>query len=914
MVEAIGRELRTRGLSVFLDRWYLVPGRPWPDHLEKVLSTCRAVAIFLGPSGMGRWQQREQYVALDRQALNPSFPVVPVLLPGADPPLGFLSLNTWIDLREGVSDPRSLASLAAALQGEPPGSIIKQQIAATLASICPYRGLRFFREEDATFFFGRDAFIQRLLGEVDQHQLVAVIGPSGSGKSSVVRAGLIPKLRESSGKTVWDIVTMVPGDRPLQSLAAALVPLLEPDMTEIDRLKEVGKLAEYLMTGQIRLQDVVSRALEKQPGTNRLMIFIDQWEELYTLTRDEQVRQTFLDQILETTKQGPFSAVLTLRGDYFDQILACRPLSDRLQGAIVNISRMTREELKQVIERPALKVGLQFETGLVSRILDKVEGQPGNLPLLEFVLTELWTDRQEELLTHASYEKIGEVQGAIASHAEAVFAKFSTSEQEIARRIFLHLIRPELEVEQPSNQTDLEYTRRRTSFTELGIDSLPVVRNLADAHLVVTGRSEATGEEVIDLVHEALINGWGRLQKWIQNDRKFLIWREQLRTLISIWAANNNDESTLLRGKLLAEAREWLQHHETDLGAMEEAYIKRSLEASDREIRLTRNKKIFITGVLSLLLFFIIIWLWLYSWNNQGNATSTTNSNSRTDNNNARAGEELPEEEAMSQPGLNGAVIRSLVGVTSIEMVHTRLIAVIGPPPPKGILSEEQVLTNSSNSQPDNLLSNHISLTVQSVKIVAPRVQFVFLPVESTSTNSGAVNPNDLASALKRVLNVVPKPNVLIVPYGPLREDHISAILQNIISHDITIVLPAGNDPDSAIPFANSPLADSIIIVSGVNLQGQRSDFAPSGNKVFWAPAEDIPFRLPNGNKYVSRKGTTTASGIAAGIAVRVLDQYPELKPAQLIQVLRSTSKPGVAGGEKILNLNASLARLSNDR
>ncbi len=270
-------------------------------------------------------------MALDRQARNPSFPVVPVLLPGADPPLGFLSLNTWIDLREGISDPRSLASLVAALQGKPPGSIIQQQIAATLASICPYRGLRFFREEDAAFFFGRDAFIQRLLGEVDKHQLVAVIGPSGSGKSSVVRAGLIPKLRESSSNDVWDIVTMVPGDRPLQSLAAALVPLLEPDMTEIDRLKEVGKLAECLATGQIRLQDVVSRALEKQQGTNRLMIFIDQWEELYTLTRDEQMRQTFLDQILETTKQGPFSAVMTMRGDYYDQILAYRPLSDRLQ-------------------------------------------------------------------------------------------------------------------------------------------------------------------------------------------------------------------------------------------------------------------------------------------------------------------------------------------------------------------------------------------------------------------------------------------------------------------------------------------------------------------------------------------------------------------------------------------------------
>jgi hypothetical protein len=191
-VEAVARQLRQDGLTVFLDRWYLVPGRPWPQALEAVLHACHAVAVFLGPHGMGPWRQREKDLALDRQAHDPTFPVIPVLLPSADPALGFLGLNTWVDLRARLDDPRSLAVLVAAVRGEAPGPAPQERLVATLASICPYRGLRPFREEDMPFFFGREAFTGRLVEVVNQQTLVAVVGASGSGKSSVVRAGLVP--------------------------------------------------------------------------------------------------------------------------------------------------------------------------------------------------------------------------------------------------------------------------------------------------------------------------------------------------------------------------------------------------------------------------------------------------------------------------------------------------------------------------------------------------------------------------------------------------------------------------------------------------------------------------------------------------------------------------------------------------
>jgi len=182
-----------------------------------------------------------------------------------------------VDLRSSVSDPVALAVLDAAIRGEAPGPDVAGRVAATLASVCPYRGLRPFREEDAPFFFGRDKFTGDLVQAVETHSLVAVVGASGSGKSSVVRAGLVPRLRQAKDR-VWDVVTLVPTDRPFHALAAALLPLLEPELTEVDRLVEIGKTAKYLAEGELALRDLVTRLLQKQAGTDRLLLVADQWE------------------------------------------------------------------------------------------------------------------------------------------------------------------------------------------------------------------------------------------------------------------------------------------------------------------------------------------------------------------------------------------------------------------------------------------------------------------------------------------------------------------------------------------------------------------------------------------------------------------------------------------------------------
>lgn len=591
VVEAVARALQERGLRVFLDRWYLLPGRPWPQALEEALRSCRAVAVFLGRHGTGRWQQREKDLALDRQARDSLFPVIPVLLAQGEAALGFLGLNTWVDLSREPDDPVAMEILASAVRGEPPGPDLRERIQATLAAICPYRGLRHFREEDSAFFFGRDTFTEELVRAVERQTVrrpsfVALVGASGCGKSSVARAGLLPRLRREGWGQVWDVVTLVPGDRPMQALAAAMIPILESEMTETDRLREVAKLGRSLAEGEVALRDVVTRALEKQPGTDRLLLLADQWEELYTLCPDESMRNRFTDQLLEAAAAGSLTVVLTLRGDFFGHALSYRPLADALKNAVVNVGPMTLEELKRAIAGPAEKVGLSFEPGLVERILNDVREEPGNLPLLEFVLTELWGKRQGSRLLHEAYESMGGVQGAIACRAEELFSRLTDPERKAVRGVFVQLVKA---------GEGVEVTRRRVAVNQVPESAQPLVNRLADARLLVTGLDAATGVETVEVAHEALIRSWGRLRGWVDEDREFLLWSQRLDVAVEQWERSDHDTATLLRGAPLVEAERWLTQRPQDLPAGEQDFINESMAAREHERAARERTKRWVT-------------------------------------------------------------------------------------------------------------------------------------------------------------------------------------------------------------------------------------------------------------------------------------------------------------------------------
>ncbi len=435
----------------------------------------------------------------------------------------------------------------------------------------PYRGLFAFGEHDATNFFGREAFTERLLNTVQGQRLVAIVGTSGSGKSSVVFAGLVARLRHNPD---WHILTFRPGPHPFQALADALVAEQNPEHSLEERQQAASQLANELEQKKVQLVSLLHQILIENKPAKQLLIVSDQFEEIYTLCADQTVRRAFLDLLLEALdvaqfREMPlFTLVLTLRTDFLSQALTYRPFADALQNTDIKLGPMTRRELSQAIAAPARRYGLLFETGLVARILDDVGDEPGNLPLLQFALTELWEKARDGYLTHQGYDAIGGVEGALARYADKKFNQLTSAEQQQARQVFIQMVRP---------GSGTEDTRRLATRNELGESNWQLVQKLADARLVVTSLAP-NGQETVEVVHEALIRGWGQLRAWMEEDRAFRAWQERLRAALRQWQMSQQDSGALLRGTLLAEAESWLAERDSFLNREERFYIAESLK------------------------------------------------------------------------------------------------------------------------------------------------------------------------------------------------------------------------------------------------------------------------------------------------------------------------------------------------
>jgi tetratricopeptide (TPR) repeat protein len=421
---------------------------------------------------------------------------------------------------------------------------------------------------------GREIFVNGLVEAVKKQPLVGVIGPSGTGKSSVVYAGLIPQLRMTEN---WVIESFRPGNQPFYQLASALVRQLVPGVDEIQQLRSAAGLDKNIQQGLVTLEQIMSRIMERNPG-KRLLLFVDQFEELYTLCQKEE-QERFADLMLQAIHQENLTLVFTLRADFYGFVLGYRPLRDALQQFTPQLlSAMNREELLRAIEQPAQKIEVQLEAQLAQRILDDVGNEPGNLPLLEFAMTRLWSLQQNRTLTHQAYQEIGGVKKALANHAEEVYQKLSETKQKAAQRIFVQLVRP---------GEGTEDTRRIATRKEVGNENWGLVSDLAGytARLVVTGHDEKSGEDTVEVVHEALIREWQTLREWMKKDRLFRAWQERLRDIIHQWEETKRDQGVLLRGVPLSEAEEKLNTRSEELSSSEQDFIQLSIEQRDRQLR-----------------------------------------------------------------------------------------------------------------------------------------------------------------------------------------------------------------------------------------------------------------------------------------------------------------------------------------
>jgi formylglycine-generating enzyme required for sulfatase activity len=469
-----------------------------------------------------------------------------------------------------------------ALPGQPP-----QDVDAGAIPPCPYPGLAYFGPQDSALFFGRNAAIARLEAAVTKQALTALVGASGSGKSSVVLAGLAPRLNLRGG---WRFshfrVGTEPNKDPFLALARALVPLLG-EHGPADQLEEVQKLAGKLAGGSVDLSNVMGACRASNPG-KRILLIADQFEEMFTLVSDEAIRHRFIDVLLagfsDCAAGGPpdICLVLTLRADFYGMALRHRPLADALQGRVENLGPMTRDELRDAIVRPAGAVA--FENGLVDTLLDDVGSRPGSLPLLQFALREMWGRLDKRRMTRAIYEAIGGVEGALAQRAQAIFESLTTGSNDahavmLFRRLFTRMV---------SLGEGAEDTRRIVGREELGPEEWALAQRLAgeDNRLVVTS-APAPGHETAEVVHEALIRNWPTFIEWVNRDRIFQSWLRQLKSRVDDWRKHPDDDGTLMRGGPLRIAEDWLQRRGEELAEDEWGYIDCSLkhETFEREQR-----------------------------------------------------------------------------------------------------------------------------------------------------------------------------------------------------------------------------------------------------------------------------------------------------------------------------------------
>ena len=585
-VEALAKKLRSETqINFFMGALDVVAGETSQEELQIGLSKSLSCVVCVGPNGAAPWQSEEIKTALAQRAGNGGLLIIPALLPGAKesemPSL--LASRSGVDFRNGLDNAEAFNSLVKAIR-----SVAGQVKPSTIVTdACPYRGLAPFYEEQAAVFTGRQHLIRELVDDLRTTNLLAVVGRSGSGKTSLINAGLIPALRAGGlpGSETWPVVSFRLGNNILKAAQSSLRELLGSEELEGDNSSD---REENFGETNRPLRDLVKLAVKKLPPPARLVMVIDQFEELYSPNIDTKTRRRFLSELLDALSSKRLIVILALRAESYSRMLEYEPFAEAIKDNVANLLPMSREAMTEVVTEPARRQGVEFEPGLVDRILTDVGEEEGKLPLLQFALTELWNQSQDKKLTHDAYNRIGGVHGAIARWAEAEYNKLSASDQRTARKILVQLV----QVGEGS-----ELTKRRAELSEIGAAVGPeraVAKALADVRLVVTGLDKEAGTETIELAHGAIVRRWDRLRTWFASDREFFEWRRGLNRTMSEWQRTQQDEGALLSGALLETASKWMSERSNDLTDAESNYIKKSLEA---ERTRQRRKKLVLTAM-----------------------------------------------------------------------------------------------------------------------------------------------------------------------------------------------------------------------------------------------------------------------------------------------------------------------------
>lgn len=595
--ETVYNVLQSQGISCWMASQELIPGIPdWAAAIANAIQSARVFVLIYSAQSNSSPQVLNEIHNADANGLI----ILPFLIENVPYSSGleyFLKRRQWLDATIPPIEQhaaRLAKTIPSLLAGDV--NIANRVLRETPASLqppepgdCPYKGLNYFDEADAGLFFGREMLIARLVGNLRDHRFLAVVvGASGSGKSSIVRAGMVPALRKGSpladktyppqGSSQWPIHIITPGAHPLDSLALSLTKE-SASVTAADTL-----IQDFKQTPRA-LHLFMGKTL---PGSNpQALLVVDQFEELFTQCQDLSERKAFIDNLITAAALetgGLMRVVITLRADFYAHCADYPNLREAVTQNQQFIGPMTTEELRKAIEEPARQGNWQLEAGLVDLLLREVVGEPGALPLLSHALLETWERREGRWMTVRGYIDSGGVRGAIAHTAETVFSQLSESEQHQARRIFLQL------TELGEGTQD---TRRRVLLEEIDskANDLPssrkLLKKLVDARLITT--TETTAE----VAHEALIREWPRLRDWLSEDRANLRLQRRISASAQEWQQMQQDEGLLYRGARLAEALEFSQTNPDELDELDQEFIaaSRALVQHEADLREAQRQK-----------------------------------------------------------------------------------------------------------------------------------------------------------------------------------------------------------------------------------------------------------------------------------------------------------------------------------
>ena len=582
--------LHRNGLPAWFDKESLQPGDPWMPTLENAIQKASAMIVYIGRLGVRAWVDREVRLGLVRNTQEPdAFRLIPVLGEGADPSLlpPFLLQQQWVDLRDPQRAPAEIRRLVETLKNPSQERAILEDY---WGGHSPFRSLQVFEPEDSWLFFGRDSETSELLTRLGRAPVLPVLGNSGSGKSSLIRAGLIPALQRGSfrsrgvGVNSWRIVVFRPSEAPFDYLAEALPAQITSQLTAKESADFIQHCRETLPLGGDALRNAIAA---KAPRDAHVLLVADQFEELFTLTHNQETRHRYIDALLSSSRLGgslSIHLIIVLRADFYAHCLEHAELSRCLEANLYNVPRMNPSQLRETIEKRLALASAHAEPGLIDSLLSDVGNEPGDLALLEHALGQLWDKRNPDgTITNSAYMEIGRLRGALGRHADEVCREIGDpTEKHLIQKVFLELVQLGEGAQDTRRRVPKEALLRLGAPTQME----QLLAQLASSRLIFTGGEG--GENFVEVSHEALIREWPALRQWLAENREDLRIERRLMESAEEWQKLNRDPGALLQGARLAQAEEWLHKH-AGAPALPLEFIQTSVEARAEAARKERE-------------------------------------------------------------------------------------------------------------------------------------------------------------------------------------------------------------------------------------------------------------------------------------------------------------------------------------